>query len=134
MTLQKIQGASDSFYLTLGNTQFAVIRNWGYAMDGAIEAQHHKAKKESPQPECAWQNPPVPGTPGEANSTLIAYAFKKFGQPWVLSENPRGCQIVGRILMSIDRDKRKRIPYIQFHPLVQDAYAEALREESPNFI
>jgi len=129
MTLQKIRGASDSFYLTLGNTQFAVIRNWGYAMDGAIEAQHQKAKKESPQSGYTY------GTGiGEANSTLIAYAFKKFGQPWVLSENPRGCQIVGRILMSIDRDKRKRIPYIQFHPLVQDAYAKALKEESPNFI
>ena len=126
MTLQKIQGASDSFYLTLGQTQFAVIRNWGYDMSGAVEAQHHKAKGESPQPE-AYPN-------GESNSTLRAYAFKEFGQPWVLSENHRGCQIVGRILMSIDRDKRKRIPYDQFRPLVQDAYAEALREESPNFI
>ena len=128
MTLQKIQGAGNSFYLTLGSTQFAVIRNWGYSISGAVETQHQKAKKESPQQGIGGKGI------GEPNTTLIAYAFKKFGQPWVLSENHRGCQVVGRILMSIDRDKRKRIPYDQFHPLVQNAYAEALREESPDFI
>jgi len=128
MTLQKIQGASDSFYLTLGNTQFAVIRNWGWGMSDEVNRQLKKAKTESPQPGTYGNGI------GEANSTFRAYAFKKFGQPWVISQNHKGCQIVGRILMSIDRDKRKRIPYEQFHPLAQDAYAEALREESSNFI
>ena len=125
MTLQKIAGCSEGYYLTIGRTQFAVLRAHTYKLDKHKKYQVEQAKEQSPQPGY---------NPGEINTAFVAYAFRPAGSDWVLSRNVNGSQLIGRLLNSITNSKSERIPYDEFYPLVQSAYMQALVEESAQSI
>jgi len=123
MTIQKVKGCSEGFYITIGDYMFACVYAWPY---GQHKDQSHHNKSLSPQPK------------GSMTFGLVCYAFKPLNGDWILRMNDGGSmykQLAGRLLNSINLDKRIRLPYEQFKPLVESTYRDALiSEANSNFL
>ena len=135
MRIQKIQGASEGYFLTIGDTMFAiglcyntqVLSNELYSKFSheQMVAYHtvtadirNNSRHSSPQPT------------GEISLAFAPFAYKQPNKPWVLSKNPNSDQMIGRVLSNTNYDKRDRLSYEEFLEQLIPVYAEACHKEA----